>query len=1334
MIARDDEFIVHGSFQVNDRKTSRVHRAVDNYFKLKPALVMEPESFKEETPQTPEQAPIVLSNNDRETPIPQPTPTGPEPEAAELLESAPLEPSELSVHAVPSSAAKASQPTSMLIKPENLETASDSSSDAEPRPEVLVYLEAARNHILTTANKPKKLHVASGAQRPALLEIERPTIFLEHTATNATNMQHIQAPSNPAVLPESAIQDIASRLFNMISMRASAPAVPAQTSSPPPSAVESPTTSVEATAGAPSDAPEPPSAEPPGLELVSAPGRGASDTNKSAKKKKTSFDQAQQNASDANAVIAATNNELSILDLAQRGPAKAVNGAMLHKHQCAFCHNWYRHSHKVSAASHAQAIGQCPWPACLNRTEANCAGAERLEIAIVPQSYAEFKAVRELDALESPEDHSSISVSSKINVPTHRGYKPTIRELSPREYGLRFNARAPPPPKTPTRVFAPGMPIDGAPEGVAGDIFQRVLEFCEPEDIKRLLNQQYKYVLPQKYVKVVPELVRGSPMFLNHAERRAFRSKLYDVWTAICRMDLVEIMLREHNNALRRGEDNVAPQDAVAGVDGDHHADFQFDIFRKNPTLANISRTFIPQTSTPDEDGFHYESAISMTELTENRVHGGFGIMPELDPSSEHFCGLKSGPERYNQSPDFYFSRHHPSFLKHAFGDGDINKAVHMLVQDAGLRYDLKRHAHQMDGFGPMFQIYRDALGLTKKSETQMGEPLASVAPHFMSRDGTEQTTPFDTIHKIGQVQATPSAPPKPSRPLSQGMHEAYETSTQKRMAEFYSPPTGAAGARESILAQAAAIRPGSFRGCLKDKPDKAINNVAHVAARAKISSSYLIEDPLPGVNRTTTFIHKFLESVDEDTISGYSKRYVNSPLKRAWKRSDENKALLGYLVNCRLLLAAAYSDVIGWMSPEELVWAGLREPVDLFTKQEAHSSRKKESRQWRLIWPVGMVDACVEFLLTKAHSMAQITAYQEGKATTSTIGMGHHDPGHAMTIQHLLSMTGGDPSVPLTSSDAKSFDLTVPRHAIMASGLAVLATDKVSTKIFDRDYLRRVDHSEESAAYHVDNHPDIAKYRVLRTIMRAHFCSMSAHVLVIGGELFRFNAFGGHASGRPFTSSGGTFHRNVTTAIANDFSTMIFRFANFMKAAGDDESLGFRPSPDAMEDLRSMGILIKEGSLIHQSLLDGVTFTSHLYQLKDPSADPLVQLNATVTFLNLEKSLANLDFHTPDKKECPTDRLAGILYAVRSSPEQRRIVYDVMDHFGWSLDPVEVAESLAARKVTEVGIADAPAVGSGLIGPRPVPLPALVLGRLVAEEESDERVLAHSLGWGEQP
>lgn len=1048
--------------------------------------------------------------------------------------------------------------------------------------------------------------------------------------------------------------------------------------------------------------------------------------DKPVKKKKTAFDQSQQTALDANAVLAVIENKLSVVDLPKRGPAKASQGSVSHKHQCAFCRNWYQHSHKVSAAAHPQAIGQCPWPDCLNRSQVDSEGATRLEIAIIPQSCSDVRPVKELEELNSPEDTRGLTAAIGHAHTRSKPCKPTIREVAPDEYGLRFNARTPVPPKTATRVFAPGMPIDGAPDGLAGDIFHRVLEYCEPEDIKSFLNQQFQYTMPLKYAQKIPELVRGCPQFLKRCERRIFRRQLFDVWTEYCRLDLAEAILREHNCALRRGEDNVRPIDEAAGQEGDHHAEWQYDVFCNNPKLANISRTFIPQTSTPDSDGFHYESAISMLEVTQNRVHGGFGIMPELDPTSEHFCGIRSGPDRNQQTPDFYFSRHHPDFIKHAFGDGDINTAVHMLVQDAGLRYDIKRHAHQMDGFGPMFKIYKDALGLTQRSNTQMGEPLASVTPHFMTTDGTEQTTPFDTIHKIGGTTPSPSAPAKPSQPLSAEMMAAYEKATGKKMAEFHSAPTGAVGARESILAQATAIRPGSFRGCLRDKPDRAVHNVAYVASRMKTSSSYLIEDPMPGVNRTSTFIHKFLDSVDEDTISGYSKRYVNSPLKRAWKKSDENKTLLGYLVNCRLILSAAYSDVIGWMSPEELVWAGLREPVDLFTKQEAHSSRKKESRQWRLIWPVGMVDACVEFLLTKAHSMAQITAYQEGKATTSTIGMGHHDPGHAMTIQHLLSMTGGDPTQQLTSSDAKSFDLTVPRHAIMSSGLAVLAMDTVSTTIFESEWLRRIDHSEEIAARYVDNHPLVKKYRVLRTIMRAHFCAMSAHVLVIGNELFRFNAFGAHASGRPFTSSGGTFHRNVTTAIANDFAGLVvgFRHANFMKAAGDDESLGFRPTPEAMQDLRSMGILIKEGSLIHQSLLEGVTFTSHLYKLHSVTADALEPHTATVTFLNLEKSLANLDFNTPNKKECPTDRLAGILYAVRSSPEQRRIVQEVMKYFGWSFDNAAVRTSLDARKAVVDVLREAEAVGTGLVGSNPVPLGVLALGRHVAEEEAQGKLV----------
>ena len=94
--------------------------------------------------------------------------------------------------------------------------------------------------------------------------------------------------------------------------------------------------------------------------------------------------------------------------------------------------------------------------------------------------------------------------------------------------------------------------------------------------------------------------------------------------------------------------------------------------------------------------------------------------------------------------------------------------------------------------------------------------------------------------------------------------------------------------------------------------------------------------------------------------------------------------------------MRAIYADRLPTMTPMERVKAGLCDPKQIFPKPEPHGLSKIESKRWRAIWGMSMIDLCCQAVTTEPMDKDTIMKYQGDAQDHFCSGMGHHDDGIA--------------------------------------------------------------------------------------------------------------------------------------------------------------------------------------------------------------------------------------------------------------------------------------------------------------------------------------------------
>jgi hypothetical protein len=118
----------------------------------------------------------------------------------------------------------------------------------------------------------------------------------------------------------------------------------------------------------------------------------------------------------------------------------------------------------------------------------------------------------------------------------------------------------------------------------------------------------------------------------------------------------------------------------------------------------------------------------------------------------------------------------------------------------------------------------------------------------------------------------------------------------------------------------------------------------------------------------------------------------------------------------------------------------GLVDPVRMFIKNEGHPKRKVESKTWRLISSVSLVDALVESVLSRELNKAEIKTWWK---IPSKPGMGDTDSDRTM----LLGTLSAVPSKGWAAADVTGFDWSVQPwelelDAVRRSNMMLLSKD----------------------------------------------------------------------------------------------------------------------------------------------------------------------------------------------------------------------------------------------------------------------------------------------------
>lgn len=361
-------------------------------------------------------------------------------------------------------------------------------------------------------------------------------------------------------------------------------------------------------------------------------------------------------------------------------------------------------------------------------------------------------------------------------------------------------------------------------------------------------------------------------------------------------------------------------------------------------------------------------------------------------------------------------------------------------------------------------------------------------------------------------------------------------------------------------------------------------------------------------------------------------------------------------IVTMRLIVRVAYgADMMGHLTPAQMVSLGLNDPRKIFVKDEPHSSKKKTRKAWRCIWNVSIIDQMCQLIVHYEQNKADIDAYKAGRLDVQANGLGHHDEG----IQHLGEMFQRVFKGPVVDDDASGWDLSVTRDAIY------LDAER-------RSYLLAGAHSDP-----------VMKEKLEELFDDLLFCEAAAnssHVIAIGNRLYESQRFGITASGIPSTSGQNSPIRSILAKLAG---------AHHAITLGDDLVY---TGPADREFMQACGIRNKGDATTYQ-IGEPISFTSHFYTLTEGG-------KWIAVFQNLPKMLARVCF-TPTLDRGFSDRMHGTIddktyklqvanamyNVVRADPQQMETVAKFAMLRGWiesseelritrGFDPIAFAEA----------------------------------------------------------
>jgi len=471
--------------------------------------------------------------------------------------------------------------------------------------------------------------------------------------------------------------------------------------------------------------------------------------------------------------------------------------------------------------------------------------------------------------------------------------------------------------------------------------------------------------------------------------------------------------------------------------------------------------------------------------------------------------------------------------------------------------------------------------------------------------------------------------------------------------ASYVLPPNTADDILRSLRGQVADVSPGNL--------DQAWRQPTH----HKIWEEFLRTLPATrGITEDSFDAHlnRIVGEMESDKSTGWSARF--RPGQKDQWTSGEGLELLGYLVRARMLMRTAVSSRIHHLRARDIVKLGLADPKEIFVKDEAHSGRKAARRRWRLIWNVSIVDAVAESMSNRSQNKANIEKYSSGAPSPALVGLGHDDDGVQRLGATFERMT--DPSAPpvtYTVGSQLTSDIGAPRF----DGVPVCHTQwQAPNTTTSPPGARKLYSSDASGwdltvsrdAYYADAEAR-ARSRVKRCLLDdvllfAVAAVSTAHVISVGGFLWEQLIYGAMASGTPSTSATNTLIRIIL---------LLWAGAGDAAASGDDALSTQRP---CSELLRSMGVVVKEGSESVGLACGPIDFTSHKFFKTDAGWVALYD--------NVTKMLAHLDLKYSSSSPTLRDAMAGMRFVLRNNPEADALFVNVAKEL-FAVDDVPEAD-----------------------------------------------------------
>lgn len=295
-----------------------------------------------------------------------------------------------------------------------------------------------------------------------------------------------------------------------------------------------------------------------------------------------------------------------------------------------------------------------------------------------------------------------------------------------------------------------------------------------------------------------------------------------------------------------------------------------------------------------------------------------------------------------------------------------------------------------------------------------------------------------------------------------------------------------------------------------------------------------------------------------------------------------------------------------GELSPVELVKAGLCDPVRVFVKQEPHTKAKVNSRRFRLICSISVVDQIVERVLCAEQNNEEILLWG---SLASCPGMGLTLD--VQTDQLWDNVQEAAKHCSITSSDLSSFDWTVQEFELKGDAESRIQLANAEGTLFAIALRNRT------------------------------MCLCNKVFALSDGRLYAQLRPGVQASGSYTTSS-----TNSRVRVAAGF----YAGSDWVKAMGDDALEEYRAG--ALEAYKELGKIVKEYTIFNDN--EPFEFCSHLFEAR-----------SVVKPLNWARSLYRL-LHQVDNK---ASYLAELLALLRHDAVNSATVCDVVVRAGWCSD-----------------------------------------------------------------